>query len=145
MYLILQHSHSGLRYISLFLLLLLFYRSFRGLKSNTYLSSDKRIATFTTISLHIQLVIGFVLYFMSPKVIFDSSSMQSDLLRFFTMEHILLMLIGISFITVASVKAKRQSGRKSYLSLLIYGGIGFLIILAGIPWPFREALGAGWF
>ncbi len=144
MYSILQHSHSGIRYISILLLIILFVRSIQGLGSKTYASKDKAIATMTTISLHIQLVIGFILYFISPKVLFEPATLNSDLLRFFTMEHVLMMLIGIGFITAASVKAKRHNNSKSYKTLLIYGGIGFIILLAGIPWPFREALGVGW-
>lgn len=145
MYSILVHSHSGIRYISLILLILLMVRGIKGLKSAKLLPGDKRILTFTTISLHIQIIIGFVLYFISPKVVFSASTMGTDILRFFTMEHILMMLIGIGFVTVASVKAKSQNSVKSYKTILIYGGLGFVIILAGIPWPFREALGVGWF
>jgi membrane protein DedA with SNARE-associated domain len=93
---------------------------------------------------HIQLIIGLVLYFTSPKVVFEASSMSSPLLRFFLVEHISLMIIAIILITVGYAKSKRITDiRKKNRTIVIYYAISLVLILAAIPWPFRN-LGAGW-
>lgn len=143
---ILQHSHSGLRYVSLILLILLIATSIQAvLKGSTFTVTTRKLSFFATLSIHIQLLIGLALYFLSPKVIFNAATMKTELLRFFTMEHPLMMLIAIALITIGGVKAKRLNSPKSHRTILIYCGIGFLVLMAGIPWPFREALSVGWF
>ncbi|MCU4173710.1 hypothetical protein [Carboxylicivirga sp. N1Y90] len=97
------------------------------------------------IILHIQLIIGFVLFVISSKVMFDPIMMKNTLLRFFTMEHPLLMLIAIIIITIGHSKSKAFSNFHSHKRLFWSNLIGLLIIIASIPWPFRAELGAGWF
>jgi membrane protein DedA with SNARE-associated domain len=95
--------------------------------------------------MHLQLVIGFVLYFISPKVIFSASSMKDSVLRFFLVEHISLMIIAVVLITIGYVKSNRAADEmKKHKKLIIYYTIALVLILASIPWPFR-GLGAGWF
>jgi membrane protein DedA with SNARE-associated domain len=94
--------------------------------------------------MHLQLIIGLILYFISPKVIFSGSSMSDPILRFFLVEHISLMLIAVVLITVGYVKTKKIEGVKKYRTILIYYVISLLLILASIPWPFRD-LGGKWF
>jgi high-affinity Fe2+/Pb2+ permease len=97
------------------------------------------------IIMHIQLVLGLVLYFISPKVIFSASSMKDGFLRFFLVEHISLMIIAVILVTVGYVKSDRAEDMiKKNKRVLIYYSIAFVLILASIPWPFRP-LGAGWY
>ena len=56
-------------------------------------------------------------------------------LRFFAVEHSLIMLIAIIIITIGSFKAKRvEDERKKYKTQMVYFTIGLILILAGIPW-----------
>jgi len=95
--------------------------------------------------MHLQLVLGLVLYFISPKVVFDASSMKVSLLRFYLVEHIGLMIIAVILITIGYVKSDRTADEiKKYKHVVVYYSIALVLILASIPWPFR-GLGAGWY
>ncbi len=143
---ILVHSHSGLRWILILLfltsLMLLYITAFGKKKGAT---AARKFALITLIVTHIQLIIGLVLYFISPLVVFSSSSMKNPVYRFYLVEHISLMLVAIVLVTIGYSTAKKiedqvVSARKMFYFYLV----GFLLILISIPWPFRN-LGAGWF
>lgn len=140
MYPALLHSHSGLRWILLILLLVTIFQAMGSPKGNPLSAQTKKLSLFTLIATHLQAVLGLGLYFMSPKVQFSSDTMSNSMLRFFTMEHTLMMLIAIILITMGNSYAKKDNGKK----LFLFYTIALVIILAAIPWPFRTALGAGW-
>lgn len=146
MYEILKSAHSGLRWLVLATLIIAIVNSLGKTKGGiTFSARDKRKALFALIFTHIQFLIGIVLYFISPKVVFDGASMKSDVLRFFLVEHSVMMLLAVVLITVGYSKAKRTAmDGKKFKSIMIFYLIGLLIILAAIPWPFR-ALGGSWF
>lgn len=141
----LLHAHSGLRWIVLVLLILAIFKAISGWKGRkAYSSGDKKLALFSLIFTHIQLVLGFVLYFISPKVSFTEGFMKNEILRFYTIEHFSLMLVAIGLITAGYSLAKRtESDTAKHKKIAIYFGIGLVLILISIPWPFRIP-GAGW-
>lgn len=140
---ILVRTHSGLRWIVLGLLIYAIFNALR--KKDFYAKNDRLLNMFAMVSLHIQLVIGLILYFTSEKVKFVDGWMGNKVLRFYGMEHILLMLIAIVLVTIGHAKAKRASeSANKHKTILIFYAIGLILILASIPWPFRQ-LGAGWF
>jgi hypothetical protein len=140
---ILVRTHSGLRWVVLALMIYAIFNALR--KKDFYVKSDRLLNMFAMVSLHIQLVIGLILYFTSAKVSFVEGWMKNQLLRFYGMEHILLMIIAIILVTIGHAKAKRASEpAKKHKTILLFYAIGLILILASIPWPFRQ-LGAGWF
>ena len=69
MYTGLLHLHSLLRYVVLLLIVLAIISAFAGwLGKKSYTNGDAKLTLFTMISVHVQFLIGFVLYFMSPLV-----------------------------------------------------------------------------
>ena len=132
----LLHAHSGLRWVALILIVAAIFNA---------LSKDRLLNLFSMISLHVQLLIGLILYFISPKVSFNAGWMANKITRFFGMEHFLLMVLAIVVITVGRRKAENatEASQKHQL-ILKWFVIGLVLILAGIPWPFR-GLGSGWF
>lgn len=142
----LVHAHSGLRWIVLVLLVLAIFNAFsKKSKGVEWTDKDKKITLFAMIFTHVQLLIGLALYFMSPLVQFSEGFMKNPVYRFYSVEHILTMLIAIALITVGYSKSKRASESVSkFKSVATFYLIGLILILAGIPWPFRN-LGAGWF
>lgn len=146
MYSMLTHAHSGLRWLVLIFLLLAIVNAGRKMGGSTaYGASDKRLGLFALIFTHIQLILGLILYFISPKVQFGAGTMGDALLRFYTVEHISLMLISIVLITIGYSKAKRQEAdSKKFKTTFWYYLIALVLILVAIPWPFRN-LGASWF
>jgi len=141
MYQALLHSHSGIRWIVLVLIIVNVINAAGFLSGNkTFPAKDKKLSLFALIFTHLQAVLGLVLYWMSPKVEFSSETMSNSMLRFFTMEHTLMMLIAIVLVTIGNSMAKAGNGKRVFW----YYFIALIIILAAIPWPFREALGGGW-
>ena len=140
---ILVRTHSGLRWIVLGLLIYAIVNALR--KKDSYEKGDRLVNMFSMISLHIQLVIGLILYFTSSKVVFVKGWMGDDIRRFYGMEHISVMILAIILVTIGHAKAKRATDAvKKHKTVFLYYTIGLILILASIPWPFRN-LGAGWF
>ncbi|MEO1023701.1 MAG: cytochrome B, partial [Bacteroidota bacterium] len=111
-----------------------------------FTATDRKVALFAFIFTHIQLLLGILLYMISPKVQFVAEVMDSIVLRFYTVEHFSTMLFGIALITIGYSSAKRSSvDIQKHRKIALFYGFGLLLILVGIPWPFRAALGAGWF
>lgn len=146
-YKILESAHSGWRWIVLILLLAAIVKMHLGWKGNkAFTAGDKKLALFAMIAFHIQFLFGLVLYFVSPKVAFIPGMMKNSLLRFFSVEHFLMMTIAMVLITIGHSRAKKKENNKAkFKTLAVFYTIALILILAAIPWPFREALGGSWF
>ncbi|MGB0368497.1 MAG: hypothetical protein ACPGU4_06685 [Flavobacteriales bacterium] len=152
MYDILLRSHSGLRWIVLALLLGAIAKSFMGMNSGAkYEGIDNKLSLFAMISVHIQLLLGLGLYFISPFVksameMGMGEAMKDSVMRFWLIEHIFGMLIGITLITIGRIASKKATDDKAkFKKVAVFFTLGLLAILITIPWPFREYLGRGWF
>ena len=143
----LLHAHSGLRWIALILIIFAIINAFFGKKQGKeFLKKDKMISLFTLIFFHTQLLIGLILVFISPKVVYVSGFMKDSMLRFFGMEHLLMMIVSITLVTIGYSKSKKAATSElKFKKIFVFYTIALVVLLAGIPWPFREALGAGWF
>ncbi|MGB0933415.1 MAG: hypothetical protein ACPGU5_03975 [Lishizhenia sp.] len=143
---ILVKAHSGLRYVVLLLLVIAIFNAIAGIKKGEYLKKDKMINLFTMISLHIQLLLGLILYFTSEKVQFIEGFMKNPQYRFYAIEHILMMLIAIVLITIGRKKAeKKPNDTQKHRKILQFYTVGLILIFLAIPWPFLRNVGAGWF
>ncbi len=134
MYQGLVHAHSGMRWIVVAFLLL-------SLIQLAFSKPSKFVTLGTLISFHIQVLIGIALYFMSNKVIYSGDWIKNEVLRFYGMEHIIIMLIAAIFITLGY----RQAKKKNYKAYMFFLLVTVVLVIVGVPWPFREGLGAGWF
>jgi len=105
------HLHSGLRWIVLGLLIYVIFNAYRTWKGGEGFSAkDKKMNLYALIATHIQVLIGFGLYFTSPKVVFTEGWIKDSIFRFFGMEHILMMVIGAILITIGHSMSKRKEG-----------------------------------
>ena len=139
---IINHLHSGLRWVVLILLIWAIANAF---SAKHFEKKHKMINLFAMATLHIQLVIGLIQYFTSAKVQFSEGWMQNPLLRFYGMEHLAGMLLAIILITIGYSKAKRKENDADKFKVIrLFYSIGLIIILLSIPWPFRANLGGGW-
>ena len=65
----LLHLHNLLRYAVIILLIINLLKSFNGwFNKKEYMDSDNKMSLFLMIAAHIQLLLGFGLYFMSSSV-----------------------------------------------------------------------------
>jgi hypothetical protein len=144
MYTGLLHLHSFFRYIALFLLVFTTIKFLNGfLSKKQYAPLDNKLSLFTFISMHLQLTIGLILYFISPIVhagLADmGAAMKEPALRFWTVEHIAMMLLAIILISVGRISAKKaQDDHTKFKKQAIFFLIGLIIILVSIPWPFSK-------
>ncbi len=145
MYTGLRHLHSANRYIILILLVLVVFSSLnKWLKKKEYTSADNRLNLFAFISSHIQLLTGLILYPMSDWV--DFGNLGNKYYRFFAVEHLIGMLIAIALITIGRIKMKKLSvPYKKHKVTFVYYFIALILILASIPWPFRNVGINNWF
>jgi DNA helicase HerA-like ATPase len=140
MYSALLTTHGILRWVFLIFLVLGLISALSGwISPKPFNSLTGKFRVGTVILSHIQLLIGFTLYFISPLVsqfLSDpGGSMKVKELRYFGVEHMLLMLIATILITIGSAKSKRAvSDVSKYRLLAIFFGIAFVLILAGVPW-----------
>lgn len=140
------HAHSGLRWLVLIFLLLAVIKSFAGwFGKKEFNKSDNLIALLLLSFTHTQLIIGVVLYFISDKVIAIGDAMKDSALRFWAMEHGLMMIIAIVLITLGRVKSKKATENidKFKKGAIFYTIALVLIIWAGVVKP--TLLGGGMF
>lgn len=130
MYTGLLHLHSVLRYIVLVLVLLSIFQAFTA-GNKPYTSTDKKINLFALISAHTQLLLGLVLYFISPNVNF--SRMSEPTFRYWNVEHISMMILSIALITIGYSKSKKAIEAKAkHRAIYIFYTIAIVIILLAI-------------
>jgi hypothetical protein len=136
MYQFVQKFHSGWAYLALLLLVFAVLNAAFGLTSKKeFTSKDRTIALFGLIATHIQLLVGFILYFVSPLGSDSLGQMKDAALRLTSLEHPLINLVGVVLITVGWSKHKNaQRSRKKFSAITIFYGIGLLLIVSRIPW-----------
>lgn len=146
MYPILVHLHSGFRWVLLITLVLALIQVAGKLSGNhSFTDKDKKMPLFAFISCHIQLLVGIILYLISPKVVFSAEAMKNAMSRFFLVEHTTTMLLAIVIISVGYILAKKAAPEKKAFKLIFWTYlIGLILILASIPWPFM-GYGTSWF
>lgn len=139
MYEALLHSHSFVRYAVLILLVIVVITSFMGWQGKkNYTGTDNKLSLSLFIATHLQLLLGLFLYFVSPFVKFGEFAMKVKLTRYWTVEHVLIMLIAIALITVARTSAKKMaSAGAKHKRLFIFNLIALLLILVGIQMSSR--------
>jgi hypothetical protein len=145
------HLHSSLRYLLLIFLVVAIVRALlKWSKNEPFNKQDNIFSLIPFVLSHIQLLIGLVLYVLNPYVKQALSSATSQIManpiaRFYVVEHLVGMFIAIVIITLGRILSKRalEDSLKHKRIFILYG-IGLLIIIASIPWPFRN-LGTGWF
>ncbi|MFD1629950.1 cytochrome B [Pseudopedobacter beijingensis] len=130
MYTALLHTHSTLRYVVLVLLLLSIFKALTA-GSRVYTEGDKKLNLFTLISSHIQLLVGLVLYFVSPMV--DFAQMSNKFIRYWNVEHIAIMIIALVLITVGYSKSKKaKDSHAKHKAIALFYSLGLLLIMVGI-------------
>ena len=104
MYTTVQFLHSYWAYLVLLVLIVTTINSLMGFFSKReYGAKDMRLALFTLITMHIQLLIGLVLWFVSPRgmgALGEENLMKDSSLRSAAIEHPLLMIIAVVLITI---------------------------------------------
>lgn len=135
MYNLLQSLHSWWAYLAVLALVVAVINAFIGYTSKKYFESkDLRISLFALIFTHIQLVLGLLVYFVSPLGFDSLGEMKNAAIRLTSLEHPLINIIAIALITIGWSKHKKVEGTLKFRKILFFYGIGLLLILSRIPW-----------
>lgn len=136
MYQFVQKFHSGWAYIALLLLIVTVLMAAIGFFSKKEFSpTHRKIAMFGLIATHIQLVVGFIVYFLSPVGFAQLGQMKDAALRLTSLEHPVTNIIAIVLITIGWSKHKKTvDSNAKFKSIALFYGLGLLLILSKLPW-----------
>ena len=132
--------HSYWAYLVLAILTFAVVNAIIGfIQKKQFTDKDVRIGLFTLIVAHIQLLIGLGWYFMSPwyeMLKTDAASVMKDkAARLLAVEHPIMMILAIVFITIGWSKHKKKTeDAAKFKTFAIFYGIALLLILSKIPW-----------
>lgn len=136
-----KHLHSGWAYLVLLVLIATFINALLGFIANKeFKTKDLRLALFALIFAHIQLLLGFVTYYVSPfyatlREIGMGASMKDATVRLIVVEHPLMMILAIILITIGFSKHKKKTSDKDkFKTIAIFYGLALLFVLSKIPW-----------
>ena len=142
MYTTIQFVHSYWAYLVLVVVVLATLNALIGYFSDKeYSPKDFRISLFALIVTHIQLLIGLILYFVSPLGLQSLTNngmgtvMKDSMLRLYAVEHPLVMILTVVFITVGYSKHKKKLvSTPKFKMLAIFYTLGLILVLSRIPW-----------
>ena len=137
MYNIIQHSHSGIMWLVVVMLTLSVIFSLIKLikKEETASAHWYKFFFYTKWLMYIQALLGITLMFISPLVHFGEGFMKNEELRFYGMEHPLMMLIAIGLVSIGLFKSKKKATAvKKNKTIFIYYAIALVVMMFMIPW-----------
>jgi len=137
-----QFIHSGWAYVVLLVLVLATFNALIKFFGNKEFGAvDFRVSLFTLITMHIQLLIGIVLFFLKDyfSTIKDVGGMgevmKNSELRNLIVEHPLTMIIAVALVTIGYSKHKKKLVSKPKFKMLaIFYTLALVLVLAKIPW-----------
>lgn len=134
----LQFIHSGWAYVVLIVLILATLNALiKFFSDKEFDAKDFRISLFALITMHIQLLIGIILWF--TKGYFDEMSvgevMKNDAVRKLAVEHPTTMILAVALVTIGYSKHKKKLVSKPKFKMLaIFYTIALALVLYMIPW-----------
>lgn len=138
---ILLFLHSWNRWFILGLLILVLVQAWQGWKQNRSYSSANRRNTGILVGLqHLQLLLGLVLYVLVYVPYWQAAGMgimKDSLVRFFAVEHTLLMIVALVVAQLGSIKAKKAGTdtakhKTTFTFFTISAGLMLLSLLPGL-------------
>ena len=139
MYTGLQHTHSGLAYLALLALVLAIIWALVGaLSGRDFQEKDRKIALIAFILCHIQLLVGLILYFVSPlgySLLAGGGAMADATARLTALKHPLINILASVLVSVGFIRAKKlESSTAKFRSIYMMYAVGLVLILSRIPW-----------
>ncbi len=137
MYSIIQPLHSYLAWLLLVLIVLTLVFAVMGQYNPVQAASRSfRSAKVAFILTHTQFLLGIILYFISPYGFknLSSETMHDSIGRLIAVEHPMINVIAVILITFGYLKLKRSLTMDGTKTVLIYYGIGLILLLSRIPY-----------
>lgn len=151
MYYTLLFIHSWLRWVVLILAIIVIVRSFSGwFGKKAFTKADNKNAIFFVSSMHLQLLIGLILYFVYSEVGYKafqsgmSAVMSNKSLRYWAVEHISTMIIAVVLVQIGRTRSKKaKEAIQKHKNLAIFSLLGIVLVLIRIPWDQAERMFRG--
>jgi len=136
MYNFIQKFHSGWAYLALLLLLVAVVTCWLGITSKKeFTPKDRKIALLGLIATHFQLVVGLILWFISPLGKAAFGNMSNAATRLTSLEHPLINIIAIVLITIGWSRHKKAATNEAkFKAIALFYTLGLALILIRIPW-----------
>jgi hypothetical protein len=142
MYPIILSIHNIVRWVVLILGIIAAARGLIGwFGKKEWTETDRKFGTFFGIAMDTQLLLGLLLYFAlgspwtQPLLSGDMKTAMTGQYRFFGVEHVFIMVLGIVLAHLGSVFSRRAKDAlsKHRIAAILFT-IAVILILAGIPW-----------
>jgi hypothetical protein len=141
LYAVVLTIHSWLRWLVLLTGIVAFVRSAVGTSRRTaWTTADDHAGFWFSTVLDAQFLLGLVLYiFLSPftHAAFRDigGAMGNSALRFWLVEHVFGMIVGLALVHVGRVRARKTDSLRRHRVVAIFFGLALVAILVSIPWP----------
>ena len=153
MYPLVLTLHSLVRWAIVIVGVVAVVRAFMGWRGNKpWAQLDDRLGLGFTSVMDLNLLLGLLLYFVLSPITTGAlrdmgAAMGNSALRYFAVEHILIMIIAVVVAHIGrsrSKKAANDTGKHKQAA--IFFAISLVLVFLAIPWPFMSAgAGRGWF
>ncbi len=145
MYTGLLHLHSILRWVIIILFVIAIFKSITA-KNGFFTGGHKKISLFLMIACDIILLLGLYQWFAGPWGLKNIQNlgmkevMGNSVYRFFAVEHLAGMLLAIILVHIGRGFTKKAiPDAQKHKKVILFYTIALIIVLASVPWPFREA------
>lgn len=142
MYPLILGIHSILRWLVLAAGFAAFARAVSASRAGRdWTPGDERAGFWFTLAVDVQFLIGLALYAgLSPltRLAFDDfgAAMGNTVMRFWAVEHIFGMTMGLALVHVGRVRIRKLSdAQRRHKLAAVFFGLALLAILLTIPWP----------
>ena len=139
-YTVILSLHNLVRWVVVILAILALVRAYRGwLGRREWTDGDRKSGVFFSAALDTQLLLGLILYFISPltrAALQDfGAAMGNPGLRFFALEHVFYMLLAVILVHIGSVRSRRaRTDLDKHRLAAIFYTLAVVLILIAIPW-----------
>jgi hypothetical protein len=140
-YVVVLALHNIMRWVVVVAAIWVIYLVYSGLmQRRSWKATEGQAVRFFTISMDVQLLLGLILYFVLSPITGIAlqnfgAAMRDSTLRYFAVEHLLMMVLAVVAVHVGAVMIRRRrDDRSKYVQGAIWMTIAILLILVGIPW-----------
>ncbi len=153
MYELVLTLHSLVRWAIVIVGIVAIVRAFMGWRGGKpWAQLDDRLGLGFTSVMDLNLLLGLLLYFVLSPITTGAfrdmgAAMSAPTIRFFAVEHILVMIIAVVVAHIGRSRSKKAADDAGkFKQAAIFFTISMVLVLLAIPWPFLSAgAGRGWF
>ena len=149
MFAIIKDIHNIVRWLVLLAGLWAVIRAWSGLLvRREWRKADRLAGLLFGGALDLQLLLGMILYFISPlvRVAFQDfgAAMGAAGLRFFALEHVIFTILAIMVVHLGSISTRKApTTRTRFARAALLFTLALVLLFVGIPWPWL-AVGRPW-